>query len=152
MNRSRDMWVRARTLSGRRDKGRDEFRCTAHPGSAAERRPKLLNRLIHPHRPDVTIETVEVEDAQSFGVDPDIISSANRVKMRVVYDAATRQAAQVPAEELLLKVANDVRIGQSIRTRRGSTCGCRARSASRRRSASAAPTTPKPEALRTGAR
>jgi hypothetical protein len=59
----------------------------------------------------VTIETVEVEDAQSFGVDPDVISSANRVKMRVVYDAATRQAAQVPAE-LLLKVArNDVRIG-----------------------------------------
>jgi hypothetical protein len=92
--------------------GRDEFADTPPiPGSAAELTPALLNRLIHPHRPDVTIESVEVGDAQNFGVDPDVISSANRVKLRVQYDDATRRAAQLPAD-LLLKVArNDVRIG-----------------------------------------
>jgi hypothetical protein len=80
------------------------------PVSAAELTPALLNRLIHLHRPDVSIESVEIGNAQSFGVDPDVISSANRVKFRVRYDATCR-AAQLP-NDLLLKVArNDVRIG-----------------------------------------
>lgn len=81
------------------------------PRSAEEVTPELLNRIIHPVHPEITVEHVEVLDAASFGVDPDIISSANRVSMRVRYSTDTAQAPSPPTA-LLLKVArNDVKIG-----------------------------------------
>src|ERR1700738_416074 len=85
-------------------KGKEEFPgAPPIPRSAADITPELLNQIIHPVRPDVTIDNVEVIDAASFGIDPDIISSANRVKMRVKYSADTPNAASLPTA-LLLKV------------------------------------------------
>jgi thiamine kinase-like enzyme len=81
------------------------------PRSAAEITPQLLSEIVHRMHPEVTIAAVEVLDAKTFGDDPDVISSANRVKLTVRYSGDTPNAGSLPTA-LLLKVArNDVKIG-----------------------------------------
>jgi aminoglycoside phosphotransferase (APT) family kinase protein len=91
--------------------GGGEFVDVPIPISAGEITPDLLNRVIAGLRPGVKVESVHVVDAQSYGVNPEVVSSANRVKLRVRYTPDTSTANQLPTNILLKVGRTDVKIG-----------------------------------------
>src|ERR1039458_7316239 len=74
------------------------------PQRAADLTPTLLNRMIEPMRPGVKIQTVDVTDAKTFGTDTGLVSTANRVKLRVRYTPDTTTANELPTD-IVLKLA-----------------------------------------------
>jgi hypothetical protein len=91
---------------------RDEFKgAPPIPRVAADVTPDLLNRIIASLKPDVRIDAVNVLDAHIFGLNPNLVSSANRMRMTVRYALTASAAGSLP-KDLLLKIArNDIKIG-----------------------------------------
>jgi thiamine kinase-like enzyme len=81
------------------------------PERAGDLTPALLNRMIQPMRPDVKVQTVEVTDAKMFGTDAGLVSTANRVKLRVRYTAGTKTANELPTDIVLKLARTDIQLG-----------------------------------------
>jgi thiamine kinase-like enzyme len=91
---------------------RDEFGDVPPiPRVATDVTPELINRIIASLQPDVKVDEVNILDAHVFGLNPNVVSSANRMRMTVRYVSTGSAGGSLP-RDLLLKVArNDVKIG-----------------------------------------
>lgn len=95
------------------ERGKAEFgvETTPIPQRAADLTPSLLNRMIEPMRPGVKIQTVDVTDAKTFGTDTGLVSTANRIKLRVRYTPDTTTANELPTDIVLKLARTDIQIG-----------------------------------------
>jgi thiamine kinase-like enzyme len=95
------------------ERAKTEFGADAPPipDQAADFTPALLNRIIQPMRPEVRVQAVDVIDAKTFGTDKGVVSTANRIRLRVEYTPDTKAASGLPRDIVLKLARTDIQLG-----------------------------------------